>query len=167
MTEDKIDELGQKPQGDKNDSLPLPSLIAALKEDNPETREEAVDILIRIGKTAVPLLISALSNEVADLRKYAARTLGGIADARALPPLIDTLKDNAPDVRKEAADALGKMGNATAVESLINALEDTDAFVREKVAVALDRIGWEPANNSELSLYAVAKQKWNILPFLS
>ncbi|MCK5055728.1 MAG: HEAT repeat domain-containing protein [Candidatus Aminicenantes bacterium] len=166
MTEDKVYESIQKVQGDKKECLPLPSLIAAFKEDNPDTRAEAVEILIRIGKPAVALLISTLSNEVTDSRKYAARALGGIADARALHPLIDTLKDNEPAARKEAADALGKMGNAAAVKSLISTLEDTDALVRDKAAGALDRIGWEPANNSELSLYAAAKQKWNILPFI-
>lgn len=165
MTEEKTKSLNDKVRGDKGD-LPVKALIAAFKDDNPEVREEAAEMLERIGKTAVVLLIDALDSSAAYVREYSARVLGNIADPGTVLSLTGLLKDQEPAVRERAAEALGNIGYSDAIKPLIATLKDTNAGVRRKAAEALDRIDWIPANQKELSLYAVAKQKWKILPFI-
>lgn len=166
MAEDKKKDLKNSTQDAEGCDLTIEPLIAALKDNDPVIREDAVEILERIGKPAVDPLIKTLKIKAADVRRYAVRVLGNIADSRAVSSLIRRLKDKEPEVRKETAEALGKIGDSSAIKSLVNALKDKNSAVRGKAAAALDQIGWEPANNNELSLYAVAKKKWSILPFL-
>ena len=166
MTEKKIKSLHDKDRGNNNGDLPVKALIAAFKDDNPNVREEAAEMLERIGKTAVVLLIDALNSGAAYVREYSARVLGNIADPGTVLSLTGLLKDQEPAVRERAAEALGKIGYSDAIKPLIATLEDRNAGVRQKAAEALDRIDWTPANQNELSLYAVAKQKWKILPYI-
>ena len=99
----------------------------------------------RIGNSAVEPLISALDNEVRDVRLTAAEALEKIGDSRAIDPLIKTLKDQNLGVRAASASALGEIGDSTVVEPLIQALEDTKWCVRMEAAKALGKIGDERA----------------------
>ena len=69
-------------------------------------------------------LIAALNDNNKYVRKFAAKALFKIGDARAVEPLIVALKDSDIDVRCAAAEALGKIGDARAVEPLIGALRN-------------------------------------------
>jgi len=79
-------------------------------------KETAVDALARIGESAVPVLIEALSDPNPDVRKQAARSLARMGDAgkAAVPVLIERLQDPDEEVRQAAARALGQMGAAAA-----------------------------------------------------
>ncbi len=89
----------------------------------------------------VKLLIAALENSDADVRRGAAEALGKVGGARAVEPLVAALRDDNWRVRRSVAEALGKVGNARAVESLIAALKDDDSDVRQAATKALGKVG--------------------------
>jgi HEAT repeat protein len=94
---------------------PLSHWAGALKDADPEKRQEAAFVLGRIGPNAGP----------------------------AVPALAEALQDESPRVRSNAALALFKIGSAArdAVPALILALKDDVALVRMDAALALSRIG--------------------------
>jgi len=115
------------------------------------------------SKKDIEGLIKALKDKDEDVGTNAAEALGEIGDARAVEPLIQALKDEHEDVRGEAADALGEIGDARAVEPLIQALKDEHEDVRGEAADALDKLHWRPSDDSEKTLYLLAKQEWDAL----
>ena len=151
------------------------------------------DELVKMGKSAVELLITALKDEDSDVRWEAAEILGKIKDPRAVEslitalkdkdsvlqgravealekigkpavePLITALKDEDSDVRWRAAEILGKIKDPRAVESLIAALKNEDLWARRRVAEALGGQGWKPGDDTEKFDYLIAKQEWDEL----
>ncbi len=93
-------------------------------------KETAVDALGRIGASAVPTLITALSDANPRVRAEAGRALARMGDAGkdAVPTLIERLDDPDEDVRQAAARALGQMGPfaAPAVPALVGMIESPD-----------------------------------------
>lgn len=78
----------------------------------------------------------------ARVRCWAARTLGYVADPRALGPLCAALSDaSAGGVRVTAAQALGAIKDPRAIEPLIEMLKRDNASVCSEVADALGRFG--------------------------
>jgi hypothetical protein len=85
--------------------------IAELKSPEPANRVQAIRKLQDRKSDAaeiVPALIEALKDDVIEVRRTAAGTLGSFgADARsAVPALTAALKDREPGVRRTAAQAL-------------------------------------------------------------
>lgn len=98
--------------------------------------------VVRMGRRAVPALVSALQSCGDEgLREGAAAALGRVGDQAATRALIEALKDIHPQVRKAAARSLGATGRRKAVEPLIAALEDADEEVSRAAADALASIG--------------------------
>ena len=117
-------------------------LIATLKDGDQDVlgRVSAAEALVNVGTPAVEPLLAAMADGDECVRRYAARGLGRIGDARAVDTLIAALKDRDQDVRKSATDALVKIG-APAVDALIAALKGGDQDVRKYAARALVKIG--------------------------
>jgi len=103
-------------------------------------RPEAVEALGRIGKPAVPALVTVLkgNDRVARLGAVQALSRIGPSAAEATPALIALLGD--PDVRLEAVRTLGLIGKP-AVPGLVKALDDGDEDVRRGAALTLGHIG--------------------------
>ncbi len=100
----------------------------------------------RLGESgAVDLLLQALQDSAAQVRRAAARQLGLLGDGRALEPLVLALADPDPDMRAAAVRALGELGDPRAVSSLVMTLRDPDLRQREAAAQALGQIGDERA----------------------
>ena len=94
----------------------------------------------------VEAMISALSDEDAEIREQAAYSLGQFEDPRAIEPLANALQnDTEPGVREQAAWSLGMIEDAAAVPALSQALSDAEADVREQAAWALGMIEDESA----------------------
>jgi HEAT repeat protein len=93
-------------------------------------KETAVDALGRIGESAVPTLITALSDSNPRVRAQAGRALArmGAAGKDAVPTLMERLDDPDEDVRQAAARALGQMGPfaAPAVPALVGMIASPD-----------------------------------------
>lgn len=112
---------------------------------DPKVGEFAAEAVASIGPTAIPVLIMALKNEVALVRRNAAFALWHMRQeaAESVSALISVLKDPDEDVRSTAAIALGQIGSGTApvIASLLTATKDPDAWVRTKATYALGEIG--------------------------
>lgn len=118
---------------------------------------------ITIGRPAVPILMSAMSNSRGETRKTIAKALVAIGDPRAkeamgihwieegrwdkcleigketVPPLIEALSDK--NNRIPVIKTLGKIGDTRAVKPLVSLLAEDDMVVREAVITALTKIG--------------------------
>ena len=113
-----------------------------------------------LGAVAVQPLITALQDDDPTVREQAAEALGAVGDPHALDALISLLHDSSRDVRRQTADTLAVLGDSRAAEPLVGALSDQDQVVRLKAAEALERLGWEPQDDQQRALRAVALSHW-------
>jgi len=123
-----------------NDSREIKQLIASLKDKRHGVN--AADALVKIAKSAVKPLITALKDKNREVRKNAARALGEIKDRRAVKPLIAALDEEDKDFQEIVAEALGRIKDPRAIETLVFILnnKDEDENVRWKAAAALGRM---------------------------
>lgn len=75
-----------------------------------QSREEAMNRLVRLGGRAVPHLIALVKDESASVREHAVRALGYIGDISALPALLRAVKD--VYIRSASIAALEGLGEA-------------------------------------------------------
>jgi HEAT repeat protein len=123
----------------------IPSLIAALKDEDSFARWSAARALGQLGEIAaeaVPALAETLHATDGFVRHTAAEALGQIG-APSVTALIKALKDEHAYVRLEAARALGLMGAsaAEAIPTLIDVLGHADNTMRWEIVEALKRVG--------------------------
>ncbi|HEX4713715.1 MAG TPA: HEAT repeat domain-containing protein [Ktedonobacteraceae bacterium] len=106
-----------------------------------ENRAGAVRGLGRLKeKQGVPILIAALADGDAEVRKEAARFLAPMRDARAVEPLVTLLNDPRPDVRLAAITPLGRhLFDPRAAGVLLHFLEIAEAEQRPAVLTALSK----------------------------
>ncbi len=133
-----------------------------LKSKDWWTRGRAVEQLGNSpSKQALKALIQVLNDEESSVRRSAAQALGKIGSSEAVEPLVASLHDQESSVRWAVAEALGKIGDSEAVKPLITALKDEDKDVRKAAAEALASLHWQPINDTQRALEAVAFQRWN------
>ena len=122
------------------------ALVGAMKDEDPEVRQQAVHALMQVRSPAIVApMIAALSDSDADVRQSAAMAVGQMGERQAIPALSRLLSDSDADVRQQGAFALGQLGAKEAGPALIKALSDTDADVRQQAAFALGQIGDDAA----------------------
>jgi HEAT repeat protein len=92
-------------------------------------------------------LIPLLKDENAEVRNYAAKTLGFLGDSRAVEPLLPLLKDENVKVRNSAAKALSSLSESKTIESLIALLKDENVEKRKSAVKALGSLGDPKAVN--------------------
>ncbi|MCM2263723.1 MAG: HEAT repeat domain-containing protein [Desulfuromonadales bacterium] len=110
-------------------------------EENAGLRNAAVDILVRMGRDAVPMLLDQARCPDHDVRKFIVDILGEIADPRAVPKLLEALDDEDGNVRAAAAENLGKLRAGEAVPKLLDAMRYPDVLLRFTILDALGKIG--------------------------
>lgn len=116
-----------------------PLLDIALQE--PLFRFTAGEAVTRIGKAAVPILISILKEDDPGLALEAIIVLGRIKDPAAVEPIAALLGHRFAILRSHAAESLGHIGDAKSATALIRTLGDPDAVVRAHAAAALQKLG--------------------------
>jgi HEAT repeat protein len=121
-------------------------------EENAGLRNAAVETLTRIGRDAVPMLLSQARCPDHDVRKFIIDILGNIADPEAIPMLIRSLEDDDSNVRAAAAENLGKLKTAEAVPALLKAMQHPDLLLQFTILDALSRIA-APVSLSALLPY--------------
>ena len=127
---------GSLSQQDK-DAL-VESFREALKDNDPEMREQALFVLAQVsGPRATEAIIAALNDQNAEVREKAVWALGMRRGEGQTEALINALRDASAGVREKAAWALGLKGDVRAVDALVAALRDESKDVREKAAWAL------------------------------
>ena len=109
--------------------------------DNAGLRSSAVELLERLGKSAVEPLCAQLDDPDHDLRKFVIDILGSIGSSSCLPLLVAALNDPDPNVRVAAAENLGKIGDPQALPQLLQVLEGGDLWLKFTVLDALSLIG--------------------------
>ncbi len=91
---------------------------------------------------AISLLIAALQDSNAQVRRLAAAALGTTGSALVVPSLCQTLiEDSSVAVRRTAGDALSDIGDASAAAAMAQALSDGNKLVRWRAARFLNDLG--------------------------
>jgi beta-lactamase regulating signal transducer with metallopeptidase domain len=117
------------------------ALTAALKDEDDDVRQQALNTLVRMRAPIPPEVFSSmLKDKAADVRQQAIHALGQQRDPKYVSVIIEALKDSDADVRQQAAFALSRMRDARAVDPLIAALKDADPEVRQQAAHGLGQI---------------------------
>ncbi len=109
-------------------------------EDNAGLRNTAVEILVRLGRQAVPVLLDELGCPDPDVRKFVIDILGTIGDSSVGERLISALEDSDANVRAAAAENLGRLQVVSAVPALIAAMRQADLMTRFTILEALAQI---------------------------
>jgi HEAT repeat protein len=155
---------------DRLGSPAIVPLAAALADDDPRVRHQAIFVLAHWGTTPMhredrravaDALIAALGDEDADVRWQAAQSLGSQGDPRAVGPLMSVLHDDDVLVVDAVAQALGELGDARAVEPLVTVLAARDRKVRRTAASALEALGWQPEDDTRRALVEIADERWD------
>lgn len=110
-------------------------------EENAGLRNTAVDILVRMGRDAVPLLLDQAGCPDHDVRKFILDILGEIADQRAVSAMVAALDDPDENVRAAAAENLGKLRAVEALPALLDAMRHSDLLLRFTILDTLGKIG--------------------------
>ena len=144
----------------------IPALVAALKDEDRETRRNAIKTLGKMGTLAadaVPGLIDVMEEDDLGTRTCVVSALLDIGP-RAVPHLVRALSSRDASRRIHAAEALDKMGGfheigshaALAITTLTAvAVGDSDKDVRLAAIIAISHIGHKEAVTA---LLTIAKQ---------
>lgn len=124
--------------GEIGDAAGVPMLLAALDDEDAEVRRYATRSLIKLNREAVEPLIAFLPAAPPRAAAAAVRALGAIGDRRALEAL---LAQTAGAGRSEAFLALGKLKDPRAEAALVAGLSDADWQLRMNAAMALGPLG--------------------------
>jgi HEAT repeat protein len=117
------------------------ALIAALKDENWQVREEAAFIMGKVGlPEGVEPLIDAMNDEYWQVRVKAAGSLGSLKDPAAVAVLGQALSFKISNLRKEAATALGQIAAPEGLPFLEAASKDVDPDVRKIAQWAIEQI---------------------------
>lgn len=129
--------LGQAPNPQT-----VPALVAKFEDPDGRVGDAAADTLTRIGKPAVPALISTLQAGAGSSKVYyASRALRFIGQP-AVPALTNALHAANPVVARWSARLLGDMGDTAALPALRTAAQSsTSPEVRWAAARSAERLG--------------------------
>ncbi|SFG99543.1 HEAT repeat [Halopelagius inordinatus] len=125
------------------DPRAIPTVVAALDDDDPSVRRRACRASARLETTAAtsPLCDRATTDPSADVRREAIDALGrlGEADARVVTAMESVLGDAPTPLRRAAVTALGRLGGPKARRLLREAAEnDPSESVRERAKTGLE-----------------------------
>ena len=115
------------------DSKAIPPLIELLAHEDRELLATLVAVLEGFGPCAVPSLIHALKHDDWRIREQAADLLRRIGSEEAVPALVQSVNDRFWQVRFAAANALGCLGGPEARDTMQSMCEDSHPFVRALV----------------------------------
>lgn len=121
-------------------------------EENAGLRNAGVEILTRMGREVVPMLLDQAGCADHDVRKFIVDILGDIAAPEAVPTLVGALHDHDSNVRAAAAENLGKLKSTRAVPALLAAMQHADLLLQFTILDALSRIA-APVPLAELLPY--------------
>jgi HEAT repeat protein len=109
-------------------------LLAAVKDEDPDTRETAERSVSGSNPASFELLVAAVEDKDPRVRRAATGALPH--DPRSVDALLFALRDSEPSVRAAAANSLGRMAETMRLEDLTN----PDPAVRAAAASRLDTI---------------------------
>lgn len=124
------------------DTAAIPYLIEHLNSVNSRTIWEIRNLLIEIGKPAVPFLSEYISDTQTTGNLTAIEVLGEIGDSSAavLDKLLELLNSQYPAVRNITAIAVGRMPAEKSVSKLLPLTKDSVDMVRKSAIVSIGKI---------------------------
>jgi HEAT repeat protein len=141
----------------------LDGLISALSyQKDSKVATAAAAALGELGDTRATMpLITALNTYIEEVRLAAMKSLGKLKAPQALEPLIAfAFSPMVSDAsRNTATKALEQFGEA-AIETLVATLKSSDPRVREQAAKMLEKFKWDPRNDTQRIMLAVALNRW-------
>lgn len=149
-------------------------LINALHDRELTVRERAAEALGKIGDPySVNALATLLGEKHAHIRTTAAEALASIGAQRSVEILVRELEHAEQQNRDDAARALGTLTRAAA-KYLVQFLGTPRKDVRAQLVRILDQLDWKPENDTERTIYTVARTHGKIktvlfgnLPFVA
>lgn len=144
------------------DTDKLDEYISSLKDEVQKDRILSAIMLGEIGdEKATQPLIKLLKHQPYLLEHtHAVRSLGKIADTRAVPTLFNILgKKDSANIRDEVIKALVKISRNDMTQ-LINALKSRHPDIRSGAAEALEKSNWKPKTDIERIYFLTVKQRW-------
>jgi HEAT repeat protein len=128
---------------DINDEELAATLVEIVKDHHHDLNalNAALKVLSLPNRSFFPGVAALLENEEAEIRTYAALTLGLIGDSRAIPLLLDALDDPEKNVQFVAIESLGRLKAGAAVDRLIDILNGDDFFLMFPAIQSLAMIG--------------------------
>jgi bilin biosynthesis protein len=133
------------------DPIAVPTLVnALLNDEDTVVKTSAVGGLAKIGKAAVPALLTILaSSEYPESAKGHAVWALGFIGAEAKEHLYREINSDSADVRAGVVGAIAKIAQEGTEEGafhiLLNALTDSSLMVRCEAASALGSLAYQPA----------------------
>ena len=136
---------GGAPEATAQEPPTQAELIAALSDSNWRQRLAAIQV-IKVDDESFPVLLNALSDPKAAVRRWAAAALGSSDREAAVAPLCAAVAgDRSVIVRRTAGDSLSDLGTAGAVATMCDALSDRSQLVRWRAARYLNEQGDDTA----------------------
>jgi HEAT repeat protein len=124
---------------DRNDSAVLPTVHKAARSGSKDLRITAIDILIRLGDvTCVPILLQAVTEDDAELKKAAMETLVRLPGKDVDADLVTRLPQAKGKLQQILIELAGQRQISEALPAVVPSLYDTDAGIR---GVAVQTIG--------------------------
>lgn len=105
---------------------------------NPDLRQQAEDLLTRMGPSATELLVDVALHGDTGVRAVAGQLLSNIS---GLERFLERLSSVHPDQRLRALEALGVIGGPDAVTGMTRAVSDPDPRVRQRAIELLGSLG--------------------------
>jgi HEAT repeat protein len=155
-----------KALGQIEDERAFQALVSVLYDDNPDVATIAAETLGELrDRRAVPPLMNRLNTKSISIQTASVKALGEIGDARAVERLlgmlhIRTYTFESRNVQLEVVKALAKIGDTRAIEPLIAFFHHRSSEVRAVVVRALNALGWQPVNDTQRALRAIALESW-------
>ncbi len=118
----------------------IPAALARLL-GSADVRHDVIEAFVRVGPSAVTLLIEQLQSADADTTRSAAVALGRIGDRRAVPGLLSLIDERTRDLWVPVISALARLGDMRSFEPLLRLLGDPDVAVRQAAVGALNSVG--------------------------
>jgi HEAT repeat protein len=118
--------------------------IADFHKSNVDVRESAIKGLVKIGKSAIPELITALKIKNWDVRLLVVTTLNSLSPKFSeVQSITDLLKDTDSDYRRTSIYSLGQISSISddAIPFLNLGLKDDCTEVRKEAARSIGKIG--------------------------
>ncbi len=116
------------------------SLLHLLSSEDTKVRNTVCEILAKIGKQALDLIITELKNDSRDVRKFAADILGAIGDPKAIEALIESIDDGSVNTSCAAIESLGSIGDIKAIPTLLEVVKGSNADNTYYAIIALSQI---------------------------
>ncbi len=117
------------------------------------------DAVAGLQKTAVEPLRRYAERRDGSPRRSAISTLGRTGCEEATGALLGLVNQVSEPERREIVESLVALGDV-AISQLVEALNNADTSIRLIAARALRRSGWQPGNENERAVAAVAAQDW-------